>query len=589
MCKKHLWFWLSFSLVLITSAAAVAAPFAYVAVRDAGYIAVIDTGTNSVVAKLPVRLPEEVFAEPGGRRLFVPSAFGYDTVSVIGTGTNGVLASASVLGLAQTRRSVAFSPDGCLSYVLASDRDNVTVLDARGGVVRSQIVTGRRPWALSIGADGSRLYVVNRGSNSVSVIDTATGTAVAAIAVGSNPVDIAIHPDGRTGYVANRDDGTVSVIDLVSNRVVAVPPAPLGVDASISISPDGTRVYAGATSSSILYTGVISVISTSTNSVIGTVSADFSYSGKTAVAFSPDSKRAYVTGSAGVVAVDVASSSVVGVVSIGGAQRIALTPDGGRAYVTFQGLSTSGVAVVDTNTLTELTRIKLDSDPVGITVVDPPPAAAGFIGLVEPALGINLSPGFYIAEVRNAPSSAAGYWGMSVLTLKGQLIGGFNLGGGVQESGATAAFGAFYISEPQVVKVDLNAQPLKSGGTEQMAIGLRLLDSARQQVIPDSSGTSSISFSQLLSSGFYIVEIRTGSSAPRSNFQLGLNAPFFSGGINVGGFVSPGQVGFGAFYVPEPQQVKIAVLGRPSYGSAGASCMQLTLLDASRKVITTVP
>ena len=56
-----------------------------------------------------------------------------------------------------------------------------------------------------------------------------------------------------------------------------------------------------------------------------------------------------------------------------------------------------------------------------------------------------------------------------------------------------------------------------------------------------------------------------------------------------GGFADSNTVGFGAFYLTAAQQVTIQVFGQPSYGADGAGVLRLTLLDARRNVIATVP
>lgn len=53
--------------------------------------------------------------------------------------------------------------------------------------------------------------------------------------------------------------------------------------------------------------------------------------------------------------------------------------------------------------------------------------------------------------------------------------------------------------------------------------------------------------------------------------------------------LAPGLVGFGAFYIPESQDVQIRTLNRINYGpTVGAGNLQLTLLDAARRVIRVV-
>ena len=68
-----------------------------------------------------------------------------------------------------------------------------------------------------------------------------------------------------------------------------------------------------------------------------------------------------------------------------------------------------------------------------------------------------------------------------------------------------------------------------------------------------------------------------------------LGADQIAGGVNAGGFAEESTVGFAAFYVPVAQSVTIHVRGQPSYGADGAGGLRLTLRDANRNVIATVP
>lgn len=215
-------------------------------------------------------------------------------------------------------------------------------------------------------------------------------------------------------------------------------------------------------------------------------------------------------------------------------------------------------------------------------------AGAVCAGVPEPSLTKTLQPGFYIGEVRNAPNTRDGYWGMEVLVSQGVLAGGFNLGGAAKENNGPPAFGAFYVPGPQRVTITVNAQVVPGGNAAQFSMTARLLDAGRQPIGTPVTGTTSVQFDRTLAEGFYILEVRAAAGAPRATFQTSLSADSFAGGVNVGGFVSQGLVGFGAFYVPEAQEVTIRLFG-PTYGSDGASCVQLTLLDASRNVIARAP
>jgi DNA-binding beta-propeller fold protein YncE len=206
----------------------------------------------------------------------------------------------------------------------------------------------------------------------------------------------------------------------------------------------------------------------------------------------------------------------------------------------------------------------------------------------EPLLDTTLQPGFYIAE---ATGTTEGYWGMEALAQRGDLSGGFNLGGGLQEKGTTVGFGGFYLRDTQSVSIRATAQVVPGGDASSFSMCVRLLDSKRQVIGTDQCGTTVVEFQRTLSSGFYVVEVRSGGSSPRATFQLGLAANYFSGGVDVGGFVAPGLTGFGAFFLPADrgaQEVSIKVLGRPSYGSVGACNLQLRLLDGNRNVLQVV-
>jgi sugar lactone lactonase YvrE len=204
-------------------------------------------------------------------------------------------------------------------------------------------------------------------------------------------------------------------------------------------------------------------------------------------------------------------------------------------------------------------------------------------GTFEPQLVTHLQAGYYIIEASLAQGASGGFWGLEVLTSSGQTSGGFNLGGGLSANAATPGFGAFFLTTPQTVTATA-AAPLAPTAN----ITLRLLDSNRQPIATNvSSAAGSSSLQAALQPGFYIVEITTNSPAPL-NYSLALSADFFSGGVDVGGYIGPGITGFGAFYVPVEQDVSMHLFGKNTYGAAGAGSLVLTLRDANRNVLQQV-
>jgi hypothetical protein len=258
-----------------------------------------------------------------------------------------------------------------------------------------------------------------------------------------------------------------------------------------------------------------------------------------------------------------------------------LTHLSGGTYVgTWVPASKSAVEVTVRATMPPLTEAT--SKAFGNTG-DVRPASAAGGGPFEPQLTRFLNPGFYILEATLAPGAAAGFWGLEVLTSVGQAAGGFNLGGALPPSSSnTPGFGAFMLSTPQTVTANLNAQA--PAGT---SLTMRFLDSSKKLIGNPVSGPPPLQLGVPLSAGFYIVEVYNG-AVSAVTYQLGLAADFFSGGVDTGGYLTSGIVGFGGFYVPVAQNVTMKLFGQNTYGSAGAGSMVLTLKDSNRQVIQTI-
>jgi hypothetical protein len=194
-----------------------------------------------------------------------------------------------------------------------------------------------------------------------------------------------------------------------------------------------------------------------------------------------------------------------------------------------------------------------------------------------------LGPGYYTTEVSLAPGAQEGTWGLEVLPSNSILSGGFNLGGGFDSAGSQRiGFAGFNLDRSHVVSVDLNAQALP--GESGPALSVHILNSERTQISSDYSGPSPIQFSQSLGAGFYIIEIA--SLAGRGTYQLGLGAQLFTGGVDVGGFITSGLTGFGGFDLPSAQNVTIKLYSQ-SYGSKGAGPVNARVLSQSGQPVRT--
>ena len=65
---------------------------------------------------------------------------------------------------------IAITPDGASALVSAVDRDLVSIINLRTGLVTHTVTVGDGPQSLTISADGRFAYTANRYDNTVSVI-----------------------------------------------------------------------------------------------------------------------------------------------------------------------------------------------------------------------------------------------------------------------------------------------------------------------------------------------------------------------------------------------------------------------------------
>jgi len=151
-------------------------------------------------------------------------------------------------------------------------------------------------WGLLIGlfalsAQADLAYVVNGGSSSVSVIDTSTNSVVDTVSVGSSPIQMVINPAGTRAYVTygvsvysdygsgySYGDGAVSVIDTSNNSVIATLTLQYNISSSaLVVNPTGTRLYILSYKESMngyygrVVSGLVSVIDTSSNRVMANI------------------------------------------------------------------------------------------------------------------------------------------------------------------------------------------------------------------------------------------------------------------------------------------------------------------------------
>lgn len=367
-------------------------------------------------------------------------------------------------------------------------------------------------------------------ANAAAVLDQGASVArvIRRVAVGKNPVAVRVTPNGSRAVVANLTSNTVTVLDVADP---AIPRALMNVP--VGVQP--TAIAINPRNQNLVY---VSNLGSPFFSVL-------------------DMRRDQQLALTGVVEIGSPSSG------------IEVTSDGARLLVA-EFRNQANLRLYD------LANLQLDPTPA--IEIPGEPRLSSFLD----ASGVCT---FYIAEATLAPGQREGFWGMEVLVSQGQLTGGFNLGGGFEGNGQLPGFGAFLLSTPQRVTINVAAQALP-GTTGQVSLDVALKRDGQR--VAGTSGSPPLNFSADLTPGFYVVEIVSAPGSPRGTFQMGLDALGFSGGVVVGGFITEGLTGFGAFCVPQSQNVDMRLVGNSEYGAAAAGDLILTLRDAGRNVLASI-
>jgi YVTN family beta-propeller protein len=324
--------------------------YVFVPNRASADVAVIDTRTDRLVARLPVgRVPHQVVVSDVAGKL-VASNTADDTISLVDLST----LKTRTLELDDEPEHMALAPDGALLAIgnIAAGTVSLVSLEQETELAR---VTGLfDPHNLTFSPDGALLYVANLGANHVSVIDVASAEIIDEIPVGrpaavaategigaefQGIINVTATPDGRLGFAAHGEAGELAVIDLRTRAVKK----------SVPLGELPWRAYATADGRFMLVPNngdrMLSVISTATLEVVATLPAAEDVTGvntgwfeTTALVLSRAGRKAVVY--------DLAAMAKVGEIAFPGTPETGVTtPDGTKLYVALS--DTDQVAVID--------------------------------------------------------------------------------------------------------------------------------------------------------------------------------------------------------------------------------------------------
>jgi YVTN family beta-propeller protein len=327
-----------------------AGPYVYVPNRASADVAVIDSRTDRLVARLPVgNVPHQVSVSDVVDKL-VASNTADDTISIVDLRT----LRTNILRLDHEPEHMELSPDGVLLAVGNIGAGTVSLVSLLEEREVARVDGLFEPHNLTFSPDGSLLYIANLGASHVSVIDVAKGAIIDEIKIAEPPplagkddpgaefqgiINVTATPDGRLGFAAHGEANELAVIDLRTRALKK----------RLALGELPWRAYSTADGRFMLVPNngdrTLSVISTAALEVVATLPAAEDVTGvntgwfeTTALALSRAEKKAVVY--------DLQAMTRVGEIALPGTPETGVTtPDGTKLYVALS--NTDQVAVID--------------------------------------------------------------------------------------------------------------------------------------------------------------------------------------------------------------------------------------------------
>ncbi len=270
--------WYAFAVIELSGA-----PLAFVALRGADVVAVLDTGPMSEIARIQTpREPIQVALDEQGGRLYVAS-MGAGEIGVIDTGTFQAVGSfATPAG----PLDLALSPARDLLFVTCPSAGAVAAVDLHDGTVTSLAVPTATDGPYGIAAAARAVYLTDISRDLVIAMDRRSGV-VRSIPVPALPRSIALDPGHDRAYVTSLASGQITELDLRQDAVAGTATVPVSGTFAAAVHPTAGKLYVTAQNDA-----QVLVIDAATRSVTAAVGVGADPRG---LAFSPDGDRLFVT------------------------------------------------------------------------------------------------------------------------------------------------------------------------------------------------------------------------------------------------------------------------------------------------------
>ncbi len=295
---------------------------------------------NTKVASIPVGNGPYGIAGNGTYAVVAESLTGY--LDLIDLSNNSIPTSQHLL-IGTNPSMVTVTSDGTFAYV--TDYENNTVyavsLNSAAGFTISSIPVGNGPIGISIAYN--TVFVTNYKDNTWSYFPVYSSSPTTLQSWGGGPISIVANASANVVYVANSTSNAVNVFQYGYNGS-----STYGVTTTITtgsypsallLVPNSTTLYVANANDN-----TISVIDTSTNNVVNTISLGSASAGHpNGLAITPDNSTLMVINSptGGITYIQVSSNSIINSLSLGSnLEQAYITSNGADAYVTDYGTNT---------------------------------------------------------------------------------------------------------------------------------------------------------------------------------------------------------------------------------------------------------
>lgn len=303
-----------------------------------------DVGTNTVSVfdglahNLIATIGEPLPSFPGDAVANANNGYVYighrpDKISVVDSGTDKVV---DVIHLpfppafGQLAFGMALDDVSNRLYVAGDFYTVALVIDAATNQVIADILTPDSLGAsISVNPARHLIYIGSALRCGVTVLDGATNSVVGRFPIRQNdpicyPLGVAADPLSDRIYVTDVAAGKVSVMDGQTNTIIDSITVPIATEA-ITVDSAGGRVF-------VLSSNALLAIDMASKSVVATVPTGNNYPGRTDIEYSPSTHRIYTTGASGcpehgtVYVIDAGSYQVIAAVPTGlGTYRLAIS------------------------------------------------------------------------------------------------------------------------------------------------------------------------------------------------------------------------------------------------------------------------